>query len=310
MREMQTSVLVVGGGTGGVAAALAAASRGQRVILTEMYPWLGGQLTSQIVPPDENGWIETCGVNPSYRRYREGVRQYYRDHYPLKASARANARLNPGGGRVSRLCHEPRVGAAVIDQMLAPYCTTGRLQVLQPYRPVAAETQGDRITAVTLEHVQTREQIQIAADYILDATELGDLLKLSGTEYVSGAESRSETGELHAVEDAIVIRENPLELGARPVRIGQVECCLVEVELHHLGGNGAQLANIQLRSEQSARKSVGDVERGTHVGLTSDLMSRVSRCAGVNDLRSGIISANSLNVALISHTSSPCLARL
>lgn len=85
---------------------------------------------------------------------------------------------------------------------------------------------------------------------------------------------------------------------------------LVEVELHHLGGNGAQLANIQLRSEQSARKSVGDVEHVTHVGLTSDLMSRVSRCAGVSDLRSGIISANSLNVALISHTSSPCLARL
>ena len=84
---------------------------------------------------------------------------------------------------------------------------------------------------------------------------------------------------------------------------------LVEIELHRLGGDGAQLADIQLWPEQAARKGVGNVERGTHVGLTSDLMSRVSRCAGVSDLRSGIISANSLNVALISHTSSPCLAR-
>src|SRR4030095_1645052 len=39
----------------------------------------------------------------------------------------------------------------------------------------------------------------ISADYVLDATELGDLLPLVGVEYVSGAESQDDTGEPHAV---------------------------------------------------------------------------------------------------------------
>ena len=54
-------MLVVGGGLGGVAAALAAAERGARVLLSEETDWLGGQLTSQAVPPDEHPWIEGFG---------------------------------------------------------------------------------------------------------------------------------------------------------------------------------------------------------------------------------------------------------
>ena len=54
MHELSTDVLILGGGTGGVAAALAAAGLGKSVILTEETDWVGGQLTSQAVPPDEN----------------------------------------------------------------------------------------------------------------------------------------------------------------------------------------------------------------------------------------------------------------
>ena len=58
---MKTDILIVGGGTGGVAAALSAAARGKRVVLTEETDWVGGQLTSQGVPPDEHPWIESFG---------------------------------------------------------------------------------------------------------------------------------------------------------------------------------------------------------------------------------------------------------
>ena len=60
--EQRTDILIVGGGTGGVAAVLAATSRGHRVVMTECTDWVGGQLTSQAVPPDENLHIETIGV--------------------------------------------------------------------------------------------------------------------------------------------------------------------------------------------------------------------------------------------------------
>ena len=113
-RELTTDVLVVGAGVGGVAAALAAAELGRRVILTAELDWVGGQLTTQAVPPDEHPWIEECGCTSSYRRFREGVRAYYRRTYPLLHAAHDDPYLNPGQGHVSRLCHEPRAALAVL----------------------------------------------------------------------------------------------------------------------------------------------------------------------------------------------------
>ena len=57
-RELAADVVVVGGGLGGCAAALAALRAGRTVILTEPTDWVGGQLTQQAVPPDEHPWIE------------------------------------------------------------------------------------------------------------------------------------------------------------------------------------------------------------------------------------------------------------
>ena len=44
-RVIACEILIVGGGTGGVAAALAAAQRGRKVHLLEETDWIGGQLT-------------------------------------------------------------------------------------------------------------------------------------------------------------------------------------------------------------------------------------------------------------------------
>lgn len=70
MKEQRTEIFVVGGGTGGVAAAL-----GCRVVLTEKTDWIGGQLTLQAVPPDEHRCIESFGCTARYRRFRQGVRE-------------------------------------------------------------------------------------------------------------------------------------------------------------------------------------------------------------------------------------------
>ncbi|MYQ81999.1 MULTISPECIES: FAD-dependent oxidoreductase [unclassified Streptomyces] len=199
---MHADVLVVGGGTGGVAAALGALRAGRTVILTEEYDWLGGQLTSQAVPPDEHTWIEQFGATASYRALRDGIRDYYRRRYPLTAEAHARRDLNPGAGWVSRLCHEPRVAVAVIDELLAPYRASGRLRVLQPYRPVTAECDGDRVTSVTLSHRDSGETLVATASYVLDATETGELLPLTGTEYITGFEAQSDTGEPSAPDTA------------------------------------------------------------------------------------------------------------
>ncbi|HXG32067.1 MAG TPA: FAD-dependent oxidoreductase [Bryobacteraceae bacterium] len=201
-RELRCDVAVIGGGTGGCAAALAALRNGMSVILTEETDWIGGQLTAQAVPPDEHPWIESFGSTALYRAYRRAVRAYYRRHYPLTAEARAREHLNPGDGLVSRLCHEPRVSLAVLEAMLAPYLGGGRLTVLLRHRPVRADTEGDSVRAVALRSLETGTERILQAAYFLDATEQGDLLPLTRTEYVTGFESRKQTGEPHAPEEA------------------------------------------------------------------------------------------------------------
>lgn len=202
MIEQKTDVLIAGAGVGGCAAALAVACAGYRAILTEECDWIGGQLTAQAVPPDEHGWIEKFGCTASYRRFRDGVRAYYRAHYPLTEAARNNPRLNPGNGWVSPLCHEPRVALAVLHSMLAPYLSNGQVVLLLEHRAIKADVSGDAVRAVVVKDWRSGEERTIHARYYLDATELGDLLPLTGTEYVTGAEAQSQTGEPSAPAEA------------------------------------------------------------------------------------------------------------
>ena len=194
----RVDLVIIGGGLGGCAAALAALQQGRTVVMTETTDWIGGQLTSQGVPPDEHQWIETHGANASYRMLRNGIRDYYRRHFPLNPSARADAFLNPGQGSVSRLCHEPRVALAVLLNQLMPYLSSRRLQLLLEHDPLKAELEEDRVAAVSVRSRRSGGVRWYEAPYFIDATELGDLLPLTKTEFTTGNEGREKTGELHA----------------------------------------------------------------------------------------------------------------
>ena len=196
--ELRADLVVIGGGLGGCAAALAGLRRGLRVVWTEETDWIGGQLTQQAVPPDEHRWIETCGCTQSYRRLRDGIRQYYKAHYPLTQAAREHPQLNPGNGSVSRLCHEPKVALAMLESFIAPYLSGRQLTLLLEHDPIRAEVEGDRVRAVTVRSLRTGNVKTLIAPFFLDATEMGDLLPLTRTEFVTGAEARSQTGEAHA----------------------------------------------------------------------------------------------------------------
>ena len=203
MQTFNPDILIVGGGVGGCAAALAACRAGRTVIMTEECDWIGGQLTSQAVPPDEHGWIEQFGCTASYRLFRNQVRAHYRAYYPLANNARSHAALNPGNGWVSPLCHEPKVGLTVLHAMLGPHETAGRLSIWRDHVAVAVELDGpDQIRAVIIHDSRSGRDTRIQARQFIDATENGDLLPLASAEYVTGAESKAETGEPDAKDRA------------------------------------------------------------------------------------------------------------
>lgn len=195
----ECDVLVVGAGTGGVAAALAAARRGQRVHLLEETDWLGGQLTSQGVSAlDEHEHIEAFGGTASYDALREAIRARYR---PLAGEAGRVSAFNPGNCWVSRLAFEAPVAEAVIAAMLQPHVDAGRLVIHRRTKVVAATVEGDRITeivSVGLDAPAAGVATRFRPSLVIDATELGELLPLVGAEHVVGAETIAQTGEPHA----------------------------------------------------------------------------------------------------------------
>lgn len=187
MTTLHADVAVVGGGLGGVAAALAVVESGLNVVLTESEPVIGGQVTSQLVSAlDEHPLVETTGVTASYRDFRDRVRAAY------------GGVANPGNGWVSRLCFEPAIGRQVLEDMLGAHVDSGRLVVRTGTRPVSATVRAGRVTAVHLEDADGRS-LELRAAVVVDATELGDLLPLTGTPWVIGSEGTSAFGEPNAL---------------------------------------------------------------------------------------------------------------
>ncbi|WP_031500357.1 FAD-dependent oxidoreductase [Bryobacter aggregatus] len=188
-REQSCDMLVAGAGMGGVAAAIAATDQGHTVCLTDPTHWLGGQMTSGGVSAlDENKFIEISGASRTYREMRDRIRAKY------------NGKTNPGDCYVSSLCFEPKVGVAVLEEMLAP--RKSRITWMPRTDIVELERKGRQIVSALAYNYETRQLTRIRAKAYLDATEMGDLLPLAKVPYTLGSESRAETGEPHAPNEA------------------------------------------------------------------------------------------------------------
>jgi hypothetical protein len=171
------------------------AAKTKRVLLIEESKWIGGQLTSQAVPPDEHAFIESFGATKTYQAFRKRVRDYMKLHFPVKEHVKTLKYWNPGHASVTRLSAPPIVFLHILNEMLIPFLSNGNLSILTEYKIKSAKTNLDMIEMIEIEHTQTKEKINIEATYFLDATDQGELLPLTKTEYVQGRESFSDTEE-------------------------------------------------------------------------------------------------------------------
>jgi hypothetical protein len=197
-------VLVVGGGTGGVAAAEAVARRGVSVILVEPTRTLGGQFTSQLVPvPDENRYIEQEN-GPSTGAYR-ALRERVRAHYAALPNIKPGMEKNVGQCWVSRVSGTPDVWEQAIQERLDALMGTGgrlrRIYGRHQIRSVGFLADG-RVNYADIVDLDTGRVTRIGARFLLDATEDGSLLALAGLPTVMGQEAKSEFNEPHAPEEA------------------------------------------------------------------------------------------------------------
>ena len=171
MEQLKTDVLVVGGGTGGTAAAIQAARMGAEVLLVSEWPWLGGMLTAAgVSAPDGN----------ELAAFQTGL---------WGAFLRELARRQPGGlhhGWVSFFTYEPAVGAAIFADWVA---ALPNLTWRWGHRPRAVLRSGEQITGVEF------DQFSVAAQVTIDGTELGDILALGDIPYRWGWEVQAQWQE-------------------------------------------------------------------------------------------------------------------
>jgi hypothetical protein len=192
VEEISCDVLVAGAGMGGASAAMLLAERGHPVCLTEETDWVGGQATAGGVSAlDENRFIEFAGGTRSYMRFRSGIREWYRQNRALTPQAKLWENLNPGTCYVSPLCFEPKAGLAVLEGMLR----RPRINLYLRTAIFAIERTGNTITSALGWQFDRRSVIRFRPRFVLDATEMGDLLPLAKIPYAAGAETKADTGE-------------------------------------------------------------------------------------------------------------------
>ncbi|MCM1236508.1 MAG: FAD-dependent oxidoreductase [Ruminococcus flavefaciens] len=200
MKHVRARIVICGASLGGTVAAMSAAKSGKKVILFEKTGWIGGQLTSQAVPPDENPWIEYGGSSGSYQEYRRRVRERYLKDENFLDEVKAEGNFCPADSQVSFLSHPPKLALEILGEMLEPYVRAGNLSIILNAELVGADAADGIIKSVTY---RTEEgEIKAFGEIFLDGTDTGELLALSGLPYRTGAEARSETGESRAPEMA------------------------------------------------------------------------------------------------------------
>lgn len=205
INTVEGDIAIIGGSLGAVAAAQACLERGYRVVMTEQYPWIGGQVTNQALcaldeyhdPISEGG----VGYSRRYGQFRQALRDYYTRGYKLSRFGSEQKHFNAGNSMNSMVVAEPTAARQVIEDLFADAVADGRLQVYTEHVPVSAEVEGRRIQSVVCRSLrEDGARLKIRARFFLSGDEVGDLYPLLDIPYMIGSESHAEYGEPHAPE--------------------------------------------------------------------------------------------------------------
>ena len=178
-----TAVLVVGGGTSGVSAALSSARAGVATTLLVEGPWLGGMLTSAGVSAIDGNAELPSGF---WGEFRDSLIARYGSAKALQS------------GWVSNHLFDPEVGAQIFQNMVN-HEPLLEVHYHQNFKAIAKRTSG--LWEVKTQDDRGRSN-QFVGKIIIDATELGDVAAAAGIPYQQGMDSTRTFDEQIAPENA------------------------------------------------------------------------------------------------------------
>lgn len=173
---IKTELCVIGGGVSGLAAAVAAARRGVKVVLINDRPVLGGNASSEV-----RMWIRGAGTRFPFHR-EGGI---------VEELALKNIKYNP------------TLSYAVWDSVLYDTVTAEKnIRLLLNASCTGAQTRDGKIVSVSAWQLTTYKEITVEADYFADCSGDGVLIDFTGAKYRQRREARAEFNESYAPEKA------------------------------------------------------------------------------------------------------------
>jgi ribulose 1,5-bisphosphate synthetase/thiazole synthase len=178
--EIQTDVLIIGGGVSGVTAGIQSARLGVNTLIVEESEWLGGMLTSAGVSATDGNHFLQGGL---WKEFRQRLEDYYGGSDSLAT------------GWVSHTLFEPSVGNKIFHEMVAgePNLSIRKQTVVKN----VMRSSGSWVVEV----IYRGKPQTILAKRLIDATELGDIAKACGVGYDIGMDSKHDTRESVAPEN-------------------------------------------------------------------------------------------------------------
>lgn len=177
--NINVDVLIIGGGTSGTTAGIQAARLGVKTLIIEETPWIGGMLTSAGVSAIDGNYRLNSGL---WEEFRQALNKHYGGAENLKT------------GWVSNVLFEPHIG----QQILTKLCDNE--SNLRVYRNTFLETIEQKNNEWQASINKKGKQINVIAKIVIDATELGDVIKTVGIPYDIGMDSKHVTNEEIAPE--------------------------------------------------------------------------------------------------------------
>lgn len=168
-------VIIVGGGTGGTAAAIEASRCGAKVLLVEGTPWLGGMLTGAGVGAIDGNYRLRGGL---FGEFTDSLAARYGSYEALRS------------GWVSNILFNPRTGAEILANMAREAGVTCRMN-----------TSATLCSAASPWELRLSDGSTVRGRILIDGTELGDVASAAGVDLLDDSRALQDMTYVAIIKD-------------------------------------------------------------------------------------------------------------
>jgi len=187
LQSATTDLVIYGGTSAGVTAAIQASRMGKSVVLIEPSDHLGGLTTGGLGFTDSGNKAVVGGLA---REFYQCVKKHYDQPGAWKFGDKEKyANYRPQDDAM--WCFEPAVAEAILRQMLSE--TNVKVVMKERLNRIPGQgvtKEGTRIVSITMESGKTS-----TGSMFIDATYEGDLMAAAGVSYIVGREANAQYGE-------------------------------------------------------------------------------------------------------------------